>query len=72
MKIQLVFSQFCHLKDVRIVHSVFHPKMTVTYLFAQKEWKSDSLEKMFFVQKERPIAKGEEDYDGKGIDYKTH
>lgn len=45
--------------------------MTATYLFAQKEWKSDSLEKMFFVQKERPIAKGEEDYDGKGIDYKT-
>ena len=24
-----------------------------------------------FCSKERPIAKGEEDYDGKGIDYKT-
>ena len=36
----------------------------------EKKKKENYFPKGFF-SKERPIAKGEEDYDGKGIDYKT-
>lgn len=41
------------------------------YCFMVEKKKKESYFPKGFFSKERPIAKGEEDYDGKGIDYKT-
>ena len=41
------------------------------YCFMAEKRKKENYFPKGFFSKERPIAKGEEDYDGEGIDYKT-